>query len=274
MITNDHEKNIRHYPLINRNSVLNNHPIPMPPSKESAKIDEEWEVLEVSKPSMPAYNIIGAPDDIDENDFGGLINRNFNPFTDHRQIIDELKLRTEMDRTSIDTATSDDGPTTDDDNPAPEYYHYLLKKDAVKYEWIINDVLAIGGHPIYTADKDHLDFLREAGFKAIVSAFDIPLLNDYLTGFDYYFAPTLEGYTSDLIGICDFIKKMEESKKPIFVHSLNSRGRCGTIIAAYFIYRGWLTTPEAITYMRNIKEDLIETEYQETALYKFAARLK
>lgn len=154
------------------------------------------------------------------------------------------------------------------------YYYYLFGDEHPKLKWLIPGVIAGGGHPLYYSFEDDLDYLRKEGIKAIVSAFDAPLEKKYLDDIEYLFVPTIDGYSSHLLETCEFIEKMEVIGKPVFVSCFAGHGRTGTILAAYLIYKNYLTADEAIEYVRtNYSSMAIETTYQEDDLHRMALRL-
>jgi Dual specificity phosphatase, catalytic domain len=267
MLRNELEKNVRHYPVMNKNISTENSgkviqlPQSMPSKTNESVIEGEWEEVD-KKPIKIDLGVFGIYDLDDQNDWGGMINRNNNPLA---AIMDRDQ---EVENNKDNVVIAGDGG-----DDAPEYSHYVFKNEPEKYKWVIENVIAVGGHPIYHSLEEDCFFLTSDGFRAIVSACETPLDEKHLLGSDYYFAPTLEGYTNDLIGICEFIEKMEEQDKAIFVHSFDGKNRSAVILAAYFTYRKWLTCPEAIAYVRKLIPGSIKNDYQEKALYKFAERL-
>lgn len=155
-----------------------------------------------------------------------------------------------------------------------KYYYNTFTEDTPKFTWLVPGIIAGGGHPIYFMQEDNLDYLRDAGFGAIVSCFEEPLPKEWLNDFEYLFLPTLDGYVNNLIEACEFIEKMEQKKVPIFIHCFAGHGRTGTILAAYLLYKNYLTADEAIAYVRQkYDKRAIETIYQQNELYKLTFRL-
>lgn len=268
------ERNERHYPIRPLKPPTNNNVIALPPSTLNATniaaTDDGWESLDDNNNSKIIYSTGGdkviiddtgyTQDLDDQNDWGGLINKD--------TILGELNTRAEITR-QINDLKQDKSVI----HSNADYTHYLTNPNISKYEWIINGVIAVGGHPIYYSLEENLDYLRKVKIKAIVSAFEEPINDKYLTGFDYYFAPTIDGYTGDLSGICEFIEKMEDENKPVFIHCFDGIERAGTIMSAYFTYKRWLLVDEAIAYVNQIRPGSAGTEYQQLALKRFACRL-
>ena len=155
-----------------------------------------------------------------------------------------------------------------------EYFNDFTNKDGETFKWILPSVLAVRAHPIYCSLKDPT-FLQKKGIKAIVSLFETPLKKEYIEGMEYLFIPTQEGTVSKLKEICEFISKMEEQNKPVFVHCSTGYGATGAVLAAYLIYKKYLEADEAIEWVR-IYYDMqaIETHYQEDELQYFADHLE
>lgn len=151
-----------------------------------------------------------------------------------------------------------------------EFHHDLYAESKLKYTWIVPGLLAAGAHPILTLHQDDLSEFKKAGFKAIVSVLDEPLDSKYLKDFHYYFAPTVHGFVTDLAAICQFIDTQEALGNPVFIHSLNGKGRSAAVLAAYLVHVNYLTAKEAINYVRQHYDCSEITVAQEEAIFKFA----
>lgn len=141
------------------------------------------------------------------------------------------------------------------------------------FNWIVPNYIALGSHPL-RSPQISLNILKEHNIRAIVSVFEQPIEKEQLSGLDYLHIPTIKGYSNSLLEACKFIEKMENEDKPVYIHSLSGVGRAATVMGAYFIYKNWLTSDEAIVYLRN-KFDVkaVETKYQEDQLHTFAMSL-
>lgn len=249
MMINAHSQNVRRY--VTGQKAKSNVVQIKPDSKNLAKYD---------------------PDDY--NDFGGLADL---PDSIVNEVVDELKARRNtnplkdyvenpyrpgsygeiIDGKFQECTPIDEEEIEDDGNSWREE----------TYQWIIPGFLAGGAHPLRYNENDNLDFLRNAGFKAIVSVYESPIDKHYLGDMEYLFIETQEGRAKGLLKICDFIDDMIKNDKPVFVHSLNGLGRAGTVLAAYLTYKDYLTINEAICYVREEYDPgAIETSYQEDAL--------
>jgi hypothetical protein len=285
IIENDFAKNQRHYPkppLITAAAILSKDP----PSSSMRK-EDEWESIDekviyprevVESSRIPAKKIhdqslYGA----DENDWGGLDAHN---------------------NTSSETEDVKYGPGNyPDDDTVPDlsalrakaikghYTHFTTHEAKIAqpqtieadWKWIIPDLLAAGPHPTFNKSNSQIDQsmtnLRKT-FKAIVSVYDEPLSSKYSDSLEYLFVPTISKYSNDLSRICQFIDRQVEKNNAVFIHDLTSIGRTGTVLAAYFIYKNWLTADEAIAYIRQkYNSAAIESTYQEDELRRLAANV-
>ena len=193
-LINSHEKNIRYYPK--------------PPKKK----DEEW--------VAPGSWLHQDPDDIDENDNGGL---------DHLEPGEDEKY----------------GPGN---YPDGVDFNFKLSD----HNMVVNHVLGIGPHPLFTMRRPDLSIIRKAGYKAIISVTENHLLDT--SGFQYYFKRShADGpEAQQLLDICRIIdSEGEKLGRPVFVHSLDGLNRAPMVYAAYMLYKGYIGEPdEAIDYVR------------------------
>lgn len=168
-----------------------------------------------------------------------------------------------------------DLPNTNSSEIVSEFYDSLFGREHKSgFNWFIPNLLAIGPHPFYYSGHEDLEYLKHHGIKAIVSVFEEPIPDEWLAGFDYYFAPTLDNYSSHLLEICEFIENMEKQDKPVFIHCFGGLGRSSTVVAAYMIYKHYLTAEQAIQYVRDkYDKKAIETKYQEHDLFNLEARI-
>ncbi len=243
---NQYTKNFRNYPSRPRQDIIIHKPIPLPAPDYSAIntiANDGWESEE---------KIIINPDMDDENDFGGL-----------PKITTEINAKKALDRWEASLSNKD-----------AKYFSSVFSTDIEKFKWVVPGVLAGGPHPFYFAFENNLTAYKEAGFKAIVSVYDEPLEISKVSGFQYYFLPTEDGKICSLEATCKFIDAMEKINKPVFVHSFAGNERTGTILAAYFMYKNWLTADEAISHVRlSYNKYAIGTTEQEDALHRFALDL-
>jgi hypothetical protein len=208
--------------------------------------DDGWESID-SCVGLPWHEQLR-----DENDYGGLGKEKIKP-------VIKFPIITDINNMSAKSA---------------EYYSSVFSPDVEKFKWVVPNVLAGGPHPFYFSFENNLKAYKAAGFKAIMTTYEEQLGAKNTDGFQYFFLPTADGKAADLKGSCKFIAAMEKINKPVFVHSFTGNGRTATILAAYLMYKNWLTADEAIIYMRlKYSKHAIETDYQKDALHRFAINL-
>ncbi|RMG74209.1 MAG: hypothetical protein D6711_09410 [Chloroflexi bacterium] len=115
-------------------------------------------------------------------------------------------------------------------------------------DWIEPGVLAASHYPHNAQD---VDAIFAANIKAVVSLTEMPvaILKPFIhTGeiqylhapINDYQAPTL----STVYSIIQFIEQMKDCANPVLIHCMAGIGRTGTVLHAYYIYRG-MTLSEA-----------------------------
>lgn len=204
------------------------------------------------------FERVSIDNDDDQNDFGGIASV--------EETLDRMD-REEIDEPgSVDADENKYGPGNYPDDRTPEFYHDLFTETKQSFTWIIPGI-CIGPHPINPED---FSAFKTAGIKAIVSVLDKPLDPKHVRGFHYFFAPTVKGFSSNLGMICRFIDTQAGLGNPVFIHSLDSKGRAATVLAAYFVFKNWLTADEAIAWVRLNYNKAAIGKAQEDAVLKFS----
>jgi atypical dual specificity phosphatase len=124
--------------------------------------------------------------------------------------------------------------------------------------------------------EGELKAVKEQGIQAIVSLTGTPLNPDVVTrlGFDFLHShisstPSLE----QLDEIIKFVEEKNAQSKPVLVHCGEGKGRTGTVLAAYLVYRG-LNAEDAVHLVRERRPGSIETLEQEDVVRNFEKHVK
>jgi atypical dual specificity phosphatase len=82
---------------------------------------------------------------------------------------------------------------------------------------------------------------------------------------DNFRAPRIEEIHKVILDICATIEK----GSAISLNCGGGKGRCGTMVACWFIYHKKMTPANAIKYIRSLRSLSIETEHQEKAIHEY-----
>jgi len=141
------------------------------------------------------------------------------------------------------------------------------------FSWLIESKLAGCGRPESEAE---LEGLTREGVKAIVSLTGTPLYPEPVNrlGFEYLHSH-ISGALSpiQLHDIIQFIEEQNAQSKPVAVHCAEGKGRTGTVLAAYLVYKG-LSADDAIKKVRETRPGSIENLDQENAIREFERTLR
>jgi atypical dual specificity phosphatase len=141
------------------------------------------------------------------------------------------------------------------------------------FSWLEQSKLAGCARPESEAE---LKGLRSEGVKAIISLTGTPLYPEPLNrlGFDYLHCH-ISGAPSpiQLHEIIQFIRRQNAQSKPVIVHCAEGKGRTGTVLAAYLVYKG-LNADDAIKKVRETRPGSIQNLEQEDAIRMFERTLR
>jgi atypical dual specificity phosphatase len=142
------------------------------------------------------------------------------------------------------------------------------------FSWIDRPGLAALARPRSVED---LQWLREAGIEVLLSLTEDPLRRDWVdeSGLLVFHEPLedMEPPTVEqLERSVSAIVKAREQGFPVAVHCGAGLGRTGVVLAAYFVTQG-LAAPAAISRIRKLRPNSVETTEQEEAVEDFARRL-
>jgi protein tyrosine phosphatase len=249
------EKNIRNF--LEPHSIENVERKVITPQPPPIKKEEEWETIDegtIIYP-MPKKETTLSKHHIDQG---------YTTDLDDQNVWGDI-IKYERDTDVVDMVEDQQEYKT------AEFYRKLGEKGEPDFKWLIDNVVAGSAHPFYCLKKDNLDYLRKAGFKAILTVFEEPLQKHHIEGFEYKFIPTVDGRSPELIEACDFIQKMYAKKYPVLVHCFHGLGRTGTVLAAYLLYNTYnhMNGEEAIEFVRDTYDpNAIETQWQTKAIHK------
>jgi len=141
------------------------------------------------------------------------------------------------------------------------------------FSWIDESLLAASAMP---DGADELAWVRQQGIDILLSVLEEPpprrwideaglmLVHVPVEDFD---APTPEQFDKCL----SVIEQAQRTGMRILVHCRAGKGRTGTILAAYFVWKG-MPPAEAIQHVRTLRPGSIETPEQERAISALARR--
>jgi atypical dual specificity phosphatase len=159
------------------------------------------------------------------------------------------------------------------------------------FYWIIEDALAGSGLPGHRGRRARfpldsnaraddleadLEWLRVHGIGAILTLTETPLPEAAVAGYGFaslhipvrdMTAPSPEQFDAAL----DFIDRQRASGRRVLVHCLVGQGRTGVILAAYLIRAG-MPPADAISHLRSVCPDAVQSGEQQRALSAFAER--
>ncbi len=140
------------------------------------------------------------------------------------------------------------------------------------FSWIIEDELAGMAKP--SSLVSDFEFLKEQGINAIISLTETSLQKSVVNefGFEYLHLPIPDFSIPTLQQIEKFISftnKLKEEHKKVVVHCKSGIGRTGTMLAIYFVTRGY-SAKDAISEVRSKRPGSIETFEQEKVIFEFA----
>jgi len=163
------------------------------------------------------------------------------------------------------------------------WVHGKVSNKPTNFSWVIDNKLAGSGTPM---TSEQYRWLIKNNIKSIVTLREFPLPErwlvengkDTIIKEDYKFVyvkdygvPTLEALDS----IVDFIDyKITQENKPLVVHCAAGKGRTGTILAAYLLKQGSISSHDAIKKIRMIRPGSIQSKVQEETLHEYEKFLK
>lgn len=143
------------------------------------------------------------------------------------------------------------------------------------FQWIIPEKIAAFAFP---SKPYHIRNLLENGIRRLISlqSFPKPPIDSF-PEMKWTSIPVEEFSAPSLQQIVDFVEVVEDSLKKqeaVGVHCTFGRGRTGTMLAAFFVFKDQISAGEAIDKIRQIRPYSIETQEQEFAVFSYEQYLK
>lgn len=141
---------------------------------------------------------------------------------------------------------------------------------AYRFTWILPELLAAMACPGYftelSADLDHL---AEEGITHIVTLTEFPLDMPPDGVFTNHHLPVIDFAAPEhpqVLQFCQLVDQAEKDHQRVMVHCLAGIGRTGTFLAAYLMWREGLTARQALSRVRGIRREYVQSVPQEDYL--------
>lgn len=146
--------------------------------------------------------------------------------------------------------------------------------------WVLDNFIAASS---IAKNEEDIDSWKRAGVKAIVVLAEPQEIARYWRnvsnyfrvlenkGFEFNYSPIRDFHAPDLIQLeklVEWIDAKVEENKPVLVHCRAGIGRTGTVIAAYFVKKGYEAS-EAIKKVRMIIPLALEVDEQVSVVYEY-----
>lgn len=141
---------------------------------------------------------------------------------------------------------------------------------AYRFTWILPDLLAGMACPGYfTALDADLDHLAEHGVRHIVTLTEFPLEMPADAAFTVHHLPVIDMGAPEhtqTLRFCELVDAAEQKGEAVMVHCLAGIGRTGTFLAAYLMWREGLTARQALSRVRGLRREYVQSVEQEAYL--------
>lgn len=149
---------------------------------------------------------------------------------------------------------------------------------AYRFTWVIPGLLAGMAQPgrFQPLDAD-LDDLAVEGIRHVVTLTEEPLALPSGEGFTGHHLPIADFSAPDLdqaTEFCRLVDEVREAKGALVVHCLAGIGRTGTMLGAYLMWDAKLNAHQALTRLRQLRREYVQSVEQEAFLEGWAAHLR
>ncbi|HEY9723521.1 MAG TPA: dual specificity protein phosphatase family protein [Oscillatoriaceae cyanobacterium] len=138
---------------------------------------------------------------------------------------------------------------------------------AYRFTWILPDLLAGMACPGYFTELSaDLDYLASEGITHIVTLTEFALELPPDSVFENHHLPVIDFAAPEhtqTLRFCELMDRAEKAGQRVVVHCLAGIGRTGTFIAAYLMWRDGLTARQALSRVRGIRKEYVQSVEQE-----------
>jgi len=139
-----------------------------------------------------------------------------------------------------------------------------------RFTWVIPDLLAGMACPGYFAQIDaDLDFLAEEGVRHIVTLTEFAVDMPPSDAFEVHHLPVVDFAAPEhpqTIKFCELVDGAQTRGERVVVHCLAGIGRTGTFLASYLMWREGLTARQALSRVRSLRREYVQSVEQEAYL--------
>lgn len=120
----------------------------------------------------------------------------------------------------------------------------------------------------------HLEWLHYVGVEVIVNLTEDRYRAPGFRVHHVPIPPQVPPEEEEIARVCRLLRRARDEGRRVYVHCASGCGRTGTVIACYLVYRRRLRAREAMEAVRALRPCSIETDGQEDAVVRWAARLR
>lgn len=149
---------------------------------------------------------------------------------------------------------------------------------AYRFTWVIPNLLAGMACPGYfTALEADLDSLAEEGVRHIVTLTEFALEMPMEHAFVNHHLPVVDFGAPEhtqTLRFCELVDQAQADGERVVVHCLAGIGRTGTFLASYLMWKNGLTARQALSVVRGLRREYVQSVEQEAYLEDWETWLK